>query len=974
MWHLTHDIPEDDFNVEKGGQVEIIGWLYQYYNTEPKAQVFARPSGQKIKKKEIPAATQLFTPDWIVRYMVENSLGRLWLEGHPDGELRDQWKYYLDEAEQEPDVAAQLEELRAERRTLNPEDIKVIDPCMGSGHILVYAFDVLMQIYDKAGWERREAAQSIIVNNLYGLDIDKRAWQMAYFAVMMKARQYDRRFLTRGIQPKVYYPGGDKELEEFGSLALVDEPGEMPEGPQTMFDLVDYENRLNAWSYRYLLAQKYDVVVTNPPYMAVSNASGKMQEYVKKNFPDSKADLFAVFMERCGQLAGKNGYQAMITQHAWMFLSSFEKLRAKLQAVNTVNMAHLGARAFEEIGGEVVQTTSFVMRKNHIKGYKGTYCRLTEPNTQQGKEDMFLAGGNRYIAQQDNFLKIPGAPVAYWVSEKQTILFDNPCVGDIALSDGQNITGNNERFLRYLWEVDGTQIGANRRWVPCARGGNFRRWDGNIDEVIDWSDTATQHYKADNISRIVPEYIRFRKGITWSRIASANIGFRQLHPEHLFEKTGVSIFVKQNEQYDYLLALLNSKVTKYLMQLITQVITLQVRDVFAIPYVYTKAYSNVISLKTQECINLSCSDWDSFETSWDFKEHPLYTSARWASRNGEWITVRQAFEDWQGVAERRFQQLKANEEELNRIFIDIYGLQDELTPEVEDKDVTVRRADLGRDIRSLLSYAVGCMFGRYSLDVPGLAYAGGDFGSVYRKDRLVDEKGNPITFGGISISVSKDYTYISRDGTWIEATFPVNGDNIIPLTDEAYLEDDIVSRLCQWLRVVYGENTLEENLDFIAKALGNKGSTSREVIRNYFLKDFFADHCKIYQKRPIYWLFDSGKQNGFKALVYLHRYTPDTIGKLRVDYLHRLQRVYASEIERMQDMIDNSQNPREVTTSTKRKEKLQKQLKECREYDEKIAHLALARIELDLDDGVKVNYEKVQTAADGRKYPVLGKI
>lgn len=956
VWHLTHDIPEDDFNVEKGGQVEIIGWLYQYYNTEPKAQVFARPSGQKIKKEEIPAATQLFTPDWIVRYMVENSLGRLWLEGHPDGELRSEWKYYLDEAEQEPDVAAQLEELRAERRTLDPEDIHVIDPCMGSGHILIYAFDVLMQIYDKAGWERREAAQSIIVNNLYGLDIDKRAWQMAYFAVMMKARQYDRRFLTRGIQPKVYYPGGDKELEEFGSLALVDEPGEMPEGPQTMFDLVDYENRLNAWSYRYLLAQKYDVVVTNPPYMAVSNASGKMQEHVKKNFPDSKADLFAVFMERCGQLAGKNGYQAMITQHAWMFLSSFEKLRAKLQAVNTVNMAHLGARAFEEIGGEVVQTTSFVMRKNHIKGYKGTYCRLTEPNTQQGKEDMFLAGGNRYIAQQDNFLKIPGAPVAYWVSEKLLQAFS---VGEILKTKGDTrqgmATSDNNRFLRLWYEVSFLKIGlgctdadtaksTQKKWYPYNKGGEFRKWYGNIDYTINYENDgfevkqyATSLYKTPSRTiKSMSEY--FKPCLSWSKISSGSIAFRYYPEGFVFDVAGCCIFYKNRSTMLYDFGFINSIIAKNILAVISPTLNCEAGHIASLPVIRDENYFNKIMMIVQNNIDLATTDWDSFETSWDFKEHPFYTSARWAGRNGEWITVQQAFEDWQGVAEGRFQQLKANEEELNRIFIDIYGLQDELTPEVEDKDVTVRRADLGRDIRSLLSYAVGCMFGRYSLDVPGLAYAGGEWDA----------------------------------GKY--SSFQPDADNIIPLTDEAYLEDDIVSRLCQWLRVVYGENTLEENLDFIAKALGNKGSTSREVIRNYFLKDFFADHCKIYQKRPIYWLFDSGKQNGFKALVYLHRYTPDTIGKLRVDYLHRLQRVYASEIERMQDMIDNSQNPREVTASTKRKEKLQKQLKECREYDEKIAHLALARIELDLDDGVKVNYEKVQTAADGRKYPVLGKI
>lgn len=448
VWHLTHDIPEDDFNVEKGGQVEIIGWLYQYYNTEPKAQVFARPSGQKIKKEEIPAATQLFTPDWIVRYMVENSLGRLWLEGHPDEELRAGWKYYLDEAEQEPDVAAQLEELRAERRSLTPEDIKVIDPCMGSGHILVYAFDVLMQIYEKAGWERREAARSIVENNLYGLDIDKRAYQLAYFAVMMKARQYDRRFLTREIEPQVYYPGEDKDLEEFGSLLTV-EKWDKPESDQvSLHDTAD--------NYRRLLAQKYDVVVTNPPYMAVSNASGKMQEYVKKNFPDSKADLFAVFIERCGQLACE--YQAMITQHAWMFLSSFEKLRAKLQTVDTVNMAHLGARAFEEIGGEVVQTTSFVMRKGHIKDYKGVYCRLIESTSQQGKEEMFLAGENRYATQQDNFSKIPGSPVAYWVSEAMLSVFNRgkPFGGETKKGV---LTGDNNRFLRIWHEIGMNNIG-----------------------------------------------------------------------------------------------------------------------------------------------------------------------------------------------------------------------------------------------------------------------------------------------------------------------------------------------------------------------------------------------------------------------------------------------------------------------------------------------------------------------------------
>ena len=939
VWRLTHDISEDDFNVEKGGQVEIIGWLYQYYNTELKAQVFARPSGQKIKKEEIPAATQLFTPDWIVRYMVENSLGRLWLEGHPDEELRSGWKYYLDEAEQEPEVQAQLEEIRAERRSLVPEAIKVIDPCMGSGHILVYAFDVLMQIYEKAGWERREAARSIVENNLYGLDIDKRAYQLAYFAVMMKARQYDRRFLTREVEPQVYYPGEDKELEEFGSLLIVEKWDKPGNDQISLHDTADH--------YRRLLAGKYDVVVTNPPYMAVSNASGKMQAYVKKNFPDSKADLFAVFIERCGQFVGKNGYQAMITQHAWMFLSSFEKLRTKLQAVDTVNMAHLGARAFEEIGGEVVQTTSFVMRKSHTKGYKGTYCRLIEPNTQQGKKEMFLAGENRHVAQQDNFSKIPGTPVAYWVSNEVLSKFINQAIGDIALLCQGLTTTNNEKYVRFWHEIGITRIGftctdsdiaqkSGKRWFPFNKGGSFCKWYGNNDLVVNYENDGIK-IKSDVLRKYpylkTPDFVvknsktYFHEGLTWSALSS-NFSIRWFPAGAICADKGQGLFASHDLTL-YCCGLLNSVVSRLYLRMISPTLDFNCGYVRKIPYIMDETHKTGVSNLVDENISIAKTDWDSFETSWDFTRHPLMRGAS---------TVAEAFAAWEFECNGRFNQLKSNEEELNRIFIGIYGLQDELTPEVEDKDVTVRRADLGRDIRSLLSYAVGCMFGRYSLDVPGLAYAGGEWdGSKY-------------------------------------TTFQPDAGNILPLTDESYLEDDIISRLCQWLRAVYGPDTLEENLDFIAKALGNKGTTSREIIRNYFLKDFFAGHCKIYQKRPIYWLFDSGKQNGFKALIYLHRYTPDTIGKLRVDYLHRLQRVYASEIERMQDMIDNSKNPREVTVSTKQKEKLQKQLKECQEYDEKIALLALARIELDLDDGVKMNYEKVQTAADGKKLEILAKL
>jgi hypothetical protein len=930
VWRLTHDIPEDDFNVDQGGQVEIIGWLYQYYNTEPKAQVFARPSGQKIRKEDIPAATQLFTPDWIVRYMVENSLGRLWLEGHPDEGLRTTWKYYLDEAEQEPEVQAQLEELRAERRTLNPEDIKIIDPCMGSGHILAYAFDVLMQIYESQGYSPRDAAQSIVRCNLYGLDIDKRAAQLAYFAVMMKARQYDRRFFSRNLQPMVYSTSGDEDGENFGSLLIVDEPGEMPEEPQSVFDLPDYERRLSVWNYRVLLAQKYHVVVTNPPYMGASNMNSKLSNFIKNKYVDFKSDYFSAFMMRCTYLTRPTGFLGFFSPYVWMFIQSYEKLRNCFCNDKTIEtLIQFEYSAFEEA---TVPVCTFVLRNNH-SNKKGCYLRLTdfrggmEVQRQKVLEAIDNHSCGYYFEQSaDNFSKIPGAPVAYWVSMAVYNIFNTENIGMHYDVKAGMCTGKNEVFILQWYEVDFTKsslMTADYLYTPHNKGGEFRKWYGNRDVFLKYSETALKLMESNAGFRHDGKEYYFLPHIGWSKITSSKSSFRYFEKGFTFDSAGLGLFA-DNANMMSTLALLNSKVVEHLIAILNPTLNVTPMIVKKLPYIDTDLCGLV-----KDNISLSRADWDSFETSWDFKRHPLVRGVS---------TVAEAFAAWETECNDRFTRLKANEEELNRIFIDIYGLQDELTPEVEEKDVTVRRAGLGREIRSLLSYAVGCMFGRYSLDVEGLAYAGGEWDK-------------------------SKYT-----------TFQPDTDNILPLTDGEYLEEDIVSRLCQWLQVVYGPDTLEENLDFIAKALGNKGATARESIRSYFLKDFFADHCKIYQKRPIYWLFDSGRQNGFKALIYLHRYTPDTIGKLRVDYLHRLQRVYASEIERMQDMIDNSKNQREVAVSAKRKEKLQKQLKECREYDEKIALLALTRIALDLDDGVKVNYEKVQTAADGKKYPVLGKI
>lgn len=1021
VYHLIHDIPEDDFNIERGGQVEIIGWLYQYYNTEPKAAAFAKNG--KITKEEIPAVTQLFTPDWIVRYMVENSLGRLWVEGHPECGLKENWKYYLEEAQQEPEVQAKLVEIRKEYAALNPEDIKLIDPCMGSGHILVYAFDVLMQIYESAGYSQRDAAKSILEHNIYGLDIDDRAYQLAYFAVMMKARQYNRRILNGentchvyAIQESnsinrahlKYFGAGMDDIEknaakmqleglldtltdakEYGAIlnvesynwdllrrfvAAEDTAGQISMDSVGVEDTAEQLNRLV--DIGKTMARKYWVTCTNPPYAGTSNLSANVNNFVKKNYPDSKADLFAVFIERCRQMTVNNGFQAMITQHSWMFLSSFEKLREKMMLTETVNMAHLGARAFEEIGGEVVQTTAFVRCANHVDGYKGTYCRLIEPTTQQGKEEMFLAGQNRYSANQDDFAKIPGAPVAYWVSNNVLKAFTSGKLYDVGMTRRGLQTGDKDKFIRFWYEPNLNEIQLPKsqkknKWAIMNNGGTARKWYGEILHAVLWENDGAA-IKATGKAIIPSEELYFKECITWNRISVGKLNVK--YQEHGIIQGDMSPFFITNDEKQllYVLALMNSVVSESMVHTINPTITMPVGDIAKLPVKIDRDNSPLIETIAQSNIDMSKDDWDSFETSWDFKKHPLVKlrmagAYAWGN-NAPAMKIVSAYKAWEETCEGRFQKLKANEEELNRIFIDIYGLQDELTPEVEDKDVTVRKADLQRDIKSLLSYAVGCMFGRYSIYKDGLLFAGEPYSLQAFADKLNDRPG--------TISAEELQRTYRNEGVAVDEMFFPDADNVIPITDEEYLDDDIVARLCDWLKVVYGADTLEANLDYIAKALGNKGSTSREIIRNYFLNDFFKDHCQTYSvtgsgKRPIYWLFDSGKQNGFKALVYLHRYTPDTIGNLRIDYLHKMQRVYESEINRMQDMMDHSENAREVAAASKRKDKLAKQLKECREYDEKISHLALSRIELDLDDGVKVNYRKLQTAQDGKFYEVL---
>lgn len=988
-------IPEEDWK----DAVQIIGWLYQYYNSEKKDDVFAAlKKNVKITKENIPAATQLFTPDWIVRYMVENSLGRLWVEGHPNDELKSQWKYYLEEAEQEPDVQAQLATIREEYKALKPEDILCIDPCSGSGHILAYMFDVLVQIYEAYGVDTRTAVASIVENNIYGLDIDDRAAQLAYFSVMMKACQYDKRFLRRKIQPHVYaivesnhvdpnvvdyFCNGDAKLKEamdtiISELHDAKEYGSIISVTQqdwnalyVRFDEIQNESVLSIYTDSALglkpmvqvaetLAQKYEVVVTNPPYMGNNGFSAKMSNYAKKYYNEVKTDLFAIFMIRCKQYTKMNGFQGMITQHSWMTLSSYEWLRMQMNQMTITDMAHLGTRAFDEISGEMVATTAFSFRNSYSPKYCAKFQRLVDYAGENAKKNAFLALKDVYEAKQNSFEKIPGTPYAYWASENVAKAFEtgNDITNYVDTFQGI-ITGDNDKFLRYWHEVDANRIPfhadnmdsidlSKKYWIPYNKGGEFRKWYGVQDYVVYWKNGPDD--KTRGKKGFSSYYLK--KYVAWSYTISNSIATR-IYPEgFLWDVRGSGIMDKSNMLL-YLEGLISSKVGITLFKVNNSTLSCQVENIVKLPIILDTERKGKVEHLVEENNKVSQSEWDSFENSWDFKRHPLLRKVS---------TISEAFDQWQDECDSRFNQLKANEEKLNRIFIDIYGLQDELTPEVEDKDVTVRKADLGRDIRSFISFAVGCMFGRYSLDGDGLVYAGGDFDTKYcrwirqfgdKATEEIDANGN-LVHGGWAGCTSWKYDGVRKDEKWIKASFAPDTDNIIPICDDEYFDDDIVGRFVEFVKTVYGADTLDENLKFIADALGGKGQP-KDVIRNYFMNGFYADHCKIYQKRPIYWMFDSGKKNGFKCLIYMHRYQPDTIARIRTDYVHEQQARYRTAIADLENRIANA--------STSERVKLNKQLKtlndqatEIHEYEEKIHHLADQMISIDLDDGVKKNY------------------
>ena len=960
-------IPEDDWK----DAVQIIGWLYEAYNTEKNELVYdGNMSKSRISKDLLPAATTIFTPDWSVRYMVENSLGRLWLEGHPD--VKEQllpteeeqsafvagnrtpedtkWHYYLEEAEQEPEVQVQLSEIRKEYAALTPDQLKVIDPCSGSGHILVYMFDVLMKIYESYGYTTREAVASIVENNLYGLDIDDRAAQLAYFAVMMKARQYDRRFFNRGIQPHVYaivesnyvdkfamdyFCNGDMKLtvamdtiiselhdaKEYGSIltvtpqdwsALYDRFAEITEDIN-MFRETALRELLPLVQVAEALSQKYDAVVTNPPYLGNARFSPLLDKYVKDNYADVKTDLSMVmFKKMLSKNIKKDGFIAFIT--------TFEKLRTFMFEYSSIeSIVDFGTELFEgKVGHNPI--VAWVNRKSHI-AHGITGIRLVDYcySRRNEKEKEFFNEKNHHYSDQTNFSKIPGSPVAYWVSERTIDAFQKGILADIADTKQGFATGNNNHFLKFWQEVAWNTVGLNcdsretakeslKKWFPTNKGGSYRRWYGNNIYLANWENDG-QEMRAFSGSVIRNPQYYFKQGITWSSLSSGGLSMRFSPKGFIFESKGSMCYFKNDCNLFYILALMNTKVVDSMLKILAPTLDYHEGPMSKVPVVIDLEQKDLIDERAKECIDICKLDWDSFETSWDFKHHPLLRKVP---------TIAEAFDQWQAECDSRFNQLKANEEELNLIFIDIYGLQEELTPEVEDKDVTVRKADLSRDIRSFISYAVGCMFGRYSLDVDGLAYAGGEWDT-------------------------------SR-----YASFAVDKDNIIPICDDEYFEDDIVGLFVEFVKNVYGANTLDENLKFIADALGGKGQP-KDVIRNYFLNDFYSDHCKVYQKRPIYWLFDSGKKNGFKALIYMHRYQPDTIARIRTDYVHEQQARYRTAIADLEQRIANASTGERVKLN-KKLTTLQAQGTEIRTYEEKIHHLADQMISINLDDGVKKNY------------------
>ncbi|WP_420329156.1 BREX-1 system adenine-specific DNA-methyltransferase PglX [Lactiplantibacillus plantarum] len=969
---LVTEVPRDDFDVEKEGQVEIIGWLYQYYNEEPHDQV-VNINGGPVKTDDIPAATQLFTTDWVVRYMVDNSLGKKYLEHYPDSPVKGKLKYLLP-----GDITPDQSDFDITR-------IQVMDNAMGSGHILAYAFDVLMTMYEDQGYAKREAANSIIQNNLFGLEIDRRAFQLSYFSLMMKLRRYDRQALNRSVMPNIHvFIAAPAVTEEFlhslkASSEVIDEIqdiaahfmdaktlGSIIELPAN-YDYAGMRNALepvataqkislfgNQQTAQQLLeiiataetmTQRYDVVVTNPPYLNKMNST--LKKYVKKHYKDYSTDLFSIFIWHNINMTKDNGYSGYMTPFVWMFIKSYEKLRtALLSNVKIDSLIQLEYSAFEEA---TVPINTFVL-KNTKNDETGTYLRLSDFKggmmIQAEKVQEAIADpGVKYLyrTNQTNFGKIPGSPIAYWASANLIHDFEvgKPLSEYVDPRQGLATT-DNKKYLRQWFEIsfpsihfsahsteEALQSGA--KWFPYNKGGAYRKWYGNYDYIVNYQNDG-EEIKRDVLRKYpylkTPDFVvkntdyYFREAITWSKITSGGFSMRYRSSGSIHDTAGNEAFSSSHNTLIFLMALTNSTPAALIFNIFNPTINSQVGDVTRVPVLETDEKPRVLSL-AEENIRHTQMDWNLSEVSWDFDRAPLLRP--FTEHNRNW-TVEAAFNQWKQEAQDRFDQLKKNEEELNKIFIDLYGLQDELSPEESDKEVSVRKADLERDIRAFMSYFIGVTFGRYSLDTPGLAFAGGDW------------------------DASK-YT-----------SYQPNADDVIVLTDSDYFGDDrdIMHRFREFLTVTFGKEHLEENLTFIAKALGKAGDTAEDQIRSYLFNDFYKNHLTIYQKRPIYWQLDSGRQGGFKALMYLHRYDGDSMAMIRTSYLHTLQAAYEKRVTTLDTFIASETNTRQKTQLIKQRDHTRKQLEELVKYDAQLQHVANMHIAIDLDDGVVVNHQKVQ--------------
>lgn len=985
-------IPEEDFNVntigEDGqptGQVEIIGWLYQYYNTELKDDTFAKlKKNVKITKERIPAATQLFTPDWIVRYMVENSVGRIWIEhlravdpSTDEKAIAEKfgWKYYLPEAEQEETVNVKLAEIRTTYKDLKPTDITCIDPCMGSGHILIAMFDVLMDIYESAGYDKREAAFDIVENNIHGLDIDQRAYQLAYFAVMMKGRGYNRRFLlgrNAKPEPKVYAIIESDDIEkrhlrffgtsmpeieriraeeqmiyllytfvdarEYGSILNVDVcdwklldrfVNDLNDNGQITFESMGSEETQKI--LRKLvkiaknLASKYDAVVTNPPYMKADNMPLKVANYIVNKNENAKYDLYSIFIYRCYEYLQPNGILGMITMHNFMFAPSFEQMRNDIEWWNWISILHLGSRAFSEISGEVVQTAAYIIRKCSLNGYQTDIVDVTKANSSDKKEECYLKKEEMYKFKMNSIDSIPGKAFGYALPQEILNLYkDGKTLSNYGFTKAGIVTGEDDFFVRYWYEVKIEDItfiplkGNLYKYVLFSKGGSFSKWYGNAQNVLKLQDLYDDSKVNKSVRRGDTKYY-YCKGIGWSQMGGGvNKAFSVIE-NAICKTTTPMLYVYDSNKYNYIIGFLNSNIPSKVLKALNPTLSILTSDIMNLPFRYDEQQLEKINYLVNQNIRLSTEIYSEDETHWQFKKSPLICKGK----------LEKIINDYAESKKIKIREINENENELNLIYSQIMGFK-KLSMNVE----SYVEDDYQKEVKKIISFFVGCLFGRYSLSIDGIANAG-------------------------SILDNNKYTLFIPDR-----------DNCIPITDEEYFSDDIVERFVEFVKIVYGADTLEENLDFIAKALGSKGYTSRVVIRNYFLKDFYADHLKVYQKCPIYWLFDSGKQNGFKALIYMHRYDADTVGRVRTDYLHKAQKFVETAMQSAQYTIDNAMSASEKSKATKAVTKYTKQLAEMKIYDEAIAHVANQRIEIDLDDGVKVNYAKfqgVEVAQEGKK-------